>query len=129
MNNIGYLVTLVLSLALLVLLALSWFDVTRATLRLSKLWLILAVSAILVATTVRVIPGGPFLSIHGDILPILSCVALFVIASIALPRSSVPRRMLLISAMLGSLGLTGLIVAKVVSFWREPFARGELVGW
>jgi hypothetical protein len=129
MNSFGYLLTMSLSLGLLLAFALSWSDATRGKLKVSRSWLILALCAVLVVTWVRIIPGGPFLSIHSDILPVAGCAVLFAFATMSLRTSSPAERVLLLFAMLGSVALIGLVVVNVISFWRDPFARGELVGW
>lgn len=129
MNSFGYVLTMGLSLGLLIAFALSWSDATRGKLKVSRCWLILALCAVLVATWVRIIPGGPFISIHSDILPVAGCAVLFAFAAMSLRTSSPPRRVLLLLAMLGSVALTGLVAANIISFWRNPFARGDLLGW
>ena len=129
MNSFGYLLTMGLSLGLLLAFALSWSDAMRRKLKVSRCWIILALCAILVATSGRRIPGGPFISIHSDILPVAGCAALFAFAAMSLRTSSRERRVLLFFPMLGSVALSALAVVNVISFWRDPFARGDLVGW
>ena len=128
----GYSELIVFSLiavALSFLMALSCFDAAERRLNPSKCWIILALAALLSATSVKIIPGGPFLSIHSEILPAVACLLAFFLAAMALRNSSPARRLLFIGAMGFSLGLTGIIIASVVSFCRSPFARGDLFGW
>ena len=129
MSIAGYIVTVTLSVGLVLLLRQGWSDLARAELRVSTCWLIVVLSRVLVATTGRIIPGGPFVSVHGDILPVLGCVALLALGAMGSRAVSPKRRMGFRLAMLASLGLIGLVVASLASFWRDPFARGPFLQW
>ena len=128
-NIAGCIVTLMLAAGMALLIAQAWSDISHERVRLVTFWIIVAFSGILVATTARIIPGGPFISVHTDILPSLGCLALLVIGGMGLRRVSPQRRFILSCAMAVSFALIGVVIANVVAFWREPFARGVLLGW
>src|SRR5579864_8000460 len=129
MNIPGYVLTSVLSLAMLWMLALAFSQISHAPVRVSTCWLIVALSGVLVGTTGRIIPGGPFVSFHGDILPVVGCAATLAVSAITFRAISQERRLILGSAMLASLVVIGVVVTNVLSFWNEPFARGAILAW
>ncbi len=129
MNTAGYLVTACLSVGLVLLLALLWSDLHRAKPRLARFWFIVALSGALIATTGRLIPGGPFLSVHGDILPVVGCLALLAYGAKGFRVIDPDLRLVLAFAMLASVGMIAVVVANVLSFWKDPFARGALLAW
>ena len=85
-------------------------------------------STFLVATDVRIIPGGPF-SIHANLLPAICCLAMSGFAVRAFRADSTARRVGLMFIILSSGCIVALVVVDVVSFWRDRFARGALFGW
>ncbi|MCX6926811.1 MAG: hypothetical protein NT154_26945 [Verrucomicrobia bacterium] len=129
MNTTGYIITATLSVGLLLLLAVSGADLAHARLRVSACWLIVALSGILIATTGRLIPGGPFVSLHSDVFPVVGCIALLAFGAVGFRFISAERRLVLVFAMLASIGLIGVVVTNVLAFWRDPFARGALFAW
>ena len=129
MNTFGYVLTLTLSLAMIVKLALSCSQVAHSKLRVSTCWWVVALAGALVATTARVIPGGPFLSIHSDILPVIGCATVLTLGTITFRAISAERRLGLIAAMITALALIGVVIANVLLFWKTPFARGAMFAW
>jgi hypothetical protein len=118
-----------LAAGMALLVAQAWSDISHERVRLVTFWIIVAFSGILVATAARIIPGGPFISVHADILPLLGCLALLVFGGMGLRRISTQRPLILSCAMGVSLALIAVVITNVVAFWREPFARGALFGW
>jgi len=86
-------------------------------------------SSLLLATDGKVIPGGPFVSIHAEILPVLCCLAVLFFAAQDFRTSSTIRRIGFSILALVSLGNIGLIVWFIMGFCQNRFARGDLVGW
>ncbi len=129
MNTAGYLVTACLSVGLVLLLALVWSDLHGAKPRLVRFWLIVFLSGALIATRGRLIPGGPLLSVHGAILPAVGCLALLAYGARGFRAIDPDLRLVLAFAMLASAGMIAVVVANVLSFWKDPFARGALLAW
>jgi hypothetical protein len=83
----------------------------------------------LLATDGRIIPGGPFFSIHGEIIPVGGCLVILWSVGRAFRSASIVRRVGLSLLALFSAGIITLATAINVAFWFEPHARGDLVGW
>lgn len=77
--------------------------------------------------TTRSVPGGPFLSLTGDIVPAaLSIIAIwlgFAVLQCGKPSMMIAAYILII---LASIAL-GLICVDVLEFWLLPHARGPLM--
>ena len=123
------LVTGVCALALLGLLVRFHLQAKRTGLSLWSGWAVILMSLLCLATTVRIIPGGPFISAHADILPAISCIVVLVSCVRVVQISSVGRRIGLLFAGLGSVGVILLVVTDIVTFWQNRFARGGMLGW
>ena len=72
-------------------------------------------------------PGGPFISLLGDLLPSLLCCGVIASAWRSLRHGPLPRRLFVALIVLGAAALLNWIVAGVVSFWLRPYARGALI--
>ena len=90
---------------------------------------VLIVAAALSITAGRMVPGGPFISIHADVVPVLACAAAFHFAWRSLRPSPVGRRIALACILSVSVAIIFFIVSDVVSFWFRPYARGTLIAW
>jgi hypothetical protein len=90
---------------------------------------LLIVAASLTVTVGRMVPGGPFISLHADVLPVVACAAAFHLAWRSLRPSSGGRRVALACILLISVAIIFFKVADVVSFWFRPYARGTLIAW
>lgn len=88
---------------------------------------VLIVAAVLSLTVGRMVPGGPFISIHADVVPVLACAAVFHLAWRSLRPSPVGRRIALACILLVSVAIIFFKVSDVVSFWFRPYARGTLI--
>jgi len=129
MNDMGILLTGTGSLGLLLVLARSRLELNRSK---TSFWGCLAViflSLFLIAANVRIIPGGPFVSIHADVLPVVSCLTMSVFAVQGFRASSIGRRVGLSLMVLVSAATIAFAVAEVASFCHNRFARGALFGW
>ncbi|MBL8849326.1 MAG: hypothetical protein JNG89_06560 [Planctomycetaceae bacterium] len=74
----------------------------------------------------KIVPGGPFISLTGEALPIALFAASIVTAVRGLRRSPV---WLLLAAwsVLSAAGI-GFVLDGIVRFWFRPYARGDLLG-
>jgi hypothetical protein len=72
-------------------------------------------------------PGGPFISILGDLLPSLTCCGVIAWAWRSLRHGPLWRRLLVAIIALAAAALINLIAARVVSFWLAPYSRGALI--
>jgi hypothetical protein len=79
--------------------------------------------------SIKMIPGGPFISFRGDILPHL-------LTGIALVLALFHYRSYTIQKRIGALFAGGLAIAFSIviafgtnSFFQNPYARGDFFGW
>jgi hypothetical protein len=86
-------------------------------------------SVLMLATDSKIIPGGPFVSVHGEILPAVSCLAMLFLVVRDFRTATTARRIGLSFLAFVSVSIIFLVVFIVVSFCRERFARGALFGW
>jgi hypothetical protein len=88
---------------------------------------VLTVAAVLSISVGRMIPRGPFISIHADVVPVLVSTAAFHFAWRSLRPSPVGRRIALACILLVSVAIIFFNVSDVVLFWFRPHARGTLI--
>lgn len=76
----------------------------------------------------KIIPGGPFISFTGDILPHGFTAAAVVVCFRSYRSSSTGQRviLLILAGLAASLSL--LTISSTYSFWTRPYARGSLFG-
>ena len=90
---------------------------------------LLSVVALISAGSVKTIPGGPFISLTGDVLPFAAAVS----ALWLLPRIVSRARLMtkLVGLAFGIIATVALlaVVAGVIGFWLRPAARGDLFGF
>ena len=89
---------------------------------------LILVSMLLFATDGKIIPGGPFVSVHAEIVPVLCCLAVLFFIARDFRAASIARRVGLSFLALVSVGIIALVVQFVVSFWCGRFSRGALFG-
>ena len=77
---------------------------------------------------VKVIPGGPFVSITGDVIPISSAIIAIYHGLICLRSRSLPVKLSALTFILLSTVGLGLNIRFVLSFWLNRYARGDLIG-
>jgi len=87
------------------------------------------VSLLLVVTDVKVVPGGPFVSVHAEIIPCLCCLAVLFFVVRDFRAASIGRRVVLSFLALVSAGIIALVSQIVISFCLDRFSRGALIGW
>ena len=76
----------------------------------------------------KVIPGGPFISIFGEAIPLLFfLISLFLEIKLYVAASSKSRIWILLLMGLTIL-LIGFILFNNLTFWFNPHARGQLFG-
>jgi hypothetical protein len=98
-------------------------------LTLGALSVVVLMSGALSGTVGRVVPGGPFVSIHADVIPAVTCLGVIVFVWRALRRAPVLVRFGAACVVLGSALVVILIIQDVMMFWLRPYARGVLVAW
>jgi hypothetical protein len=91
--------------------------------------IVFASAMLVIAGGGRVIPGGPFISIHADVIPGAACC--FVIAKQFrfLRRFSAERQAFSVLLILAAAAILFYVVADVVGFAMRPYARGDLIRW
>lgn len=75
------------------------------------------------------IPGGPFISITGNILPVIIAFMTLFITIDAYPHSGITKRiiMLILTGFAYLLAIAAIL--SVYDFWMDPYARGRLIGF
>jgi hypothetical protein len=77
----------------------------------------------------KVIPGSPFISIFGELIPLLIFIFfLFVEVGLYTKSVSVSRFWVILLIILTIL-LMGMIIFNNLSFWFKPHSRGQLFGF
>jgi hypothetical protein len=98
----------------------------------SSLWICLAlisISVLLVLTDGKRIPGGPFVSFHAEVLPVVGCLAVLFFVARDFRAVTIARRAALSVFAFISVGVIALVIQFILSFWHEPSSRGVLFGW
>ena len=94
-----------------------------------RICLTLILVSILLVTDGKIVPGGPFVSVHAEIVPVMCCLAVLFYVVRDFRAASIGRRIGLSFLALGSVGVIALVIQTIVSFCQDRFARGTLVGW
>jgi hypothetical protein len=76
----------------------------------------------------KVNPGGPFLSVTGDLVPCALCLAIFACGVLSLRSASAVFRVILLVLLLLTTVFLASVVEGVILFWFWPYARGALIG-
>jgi hypothetical protein len=90
---------------------------------------IILLSLLLSVTRVSVVPGGPFISLHAEVLPVLGCLTLMIVAVRTLCQYSTIRLIGVFLMAMAAAGIAGLIIGNIITFWRDHYPRGTIVGW
>lgn len=83
----------------------------------------------LAATDAKTNPGGPFVSIHAELFPIVICLSVLFFLVRNFQAASTARRVGISILAMISLGTIALAVSAIVMFCRHINARGDLLGW
>lgn len=86
-------------------------------------------TAFLATSGIKVVPGGPFISLHADVAPAVLSVAFVAVAWRSLRHGPLLRRLTVALLTLCAVMVLILVLDSVISFWLRPHARGVLVGW
>jgi hypothetical protein len=90
----------------------------------------LALAGLLAASSpAKVVPGGPFLSFIGDIIPAFVCVAVAVFGFASLRSTRGGALAIVCLLILLATALFGSIAKDVILFWFRPYARGTVIGF
>jgi hypothetical protein len=74
-------------------------------------------------------PGGPFISIHANIIPAVACLAVIVSIWPALRTARPILRFCSACVILGSALVVIFVAQDIMMFWLRPYARGALFAW
>ena len=91
--------------------------------------LVVVVAALLTLTEVRMIPGGPFISVRSDLTPFVSCIAAIAVSWRSLRHGRFARRLGVAAVVLFAAAVAIVAADSVMSFWLLPYAHGATVGW
>jgi hypothetical protein len=76
----------------------------------------------------RINPGGPFISLIGDILPTALAVAAIGYCFAAMRRAGIPVTVTALVIITVATIAIGNVFSSIVAFWFRPTARGDLLG-
>jgi hypothetical protein len=77
----------------------------------------------------HVIPGGPFISIHANVIPAVACLGVIAVVWRALRKGHALMRFCAASLILGSGLVVILVIQDIMMFWLRPYARGVPFAW
>jgi hypothetical protein len=86
-------------------------------------------SAFLTRTGGKIVPGGPFISLHADVAPAVLSIAVAAFGWRSLRHGPPWRRFVLALLVLSAVAILFLVLDTVILFWLRPYARGDLVSW
>lgn len=76
----------------------------------------------------KIVPGGPFVSILGEALPIIFFTATIVSSVCELRYANAWMKLMLWLMSMHSAAGIGLLIDGIIRFWFRPYARGDLLG-
>jgi hypothetical protein len=76
----------------------------------------------------RINPGGPFISLIGDVLPTALAVAAIGYSFAAMRRAEIPVTVTALVIITVAAIAIGNVLSSIVAFWFRPTARGDLFG-
>ena len=128
MNTSGKLIA---SFSALILVVLVWLSVHEASQLRASLyaWFAVAIATVLLATSSRIIPGGPFISTSANIVPAMSCMVLMISSAQRARTASPGSRLSSVCLFLFAIGVVLLVAWDITSFRSIQGARGQLIGW
>jgi hypothetical protein len=77
----------------------------------------------------HLIPGGPFISIHANVIPAVACLAVIVSIWPALRTARPILRFCAAGLILASALVVIFVAQDIMMFWLRPYARGALFAW
>jgi hypothetical protein len=86
-------------------------------------------AGVLSTTGGHVIPGGPFISIHANVIPGVACLAVIAFVWRALRTARGLIRFSAATLILGSALVAIFVIQDIMMFWLRPYARGVLFAW
>src|SRR5262249_16655372 len=77
----------------------------------------------------RIVPGGPFLSVSGDLVPIALCLTILTVCVTWFRGETLAGKVFLLVVMLSATVLLARLLESILLFWFRPYARGVLIDW
>ena len=97
-----------------------------------RFWIMIAIALIASAwggQLSRMVPGGPFISMTTELVPMLAALIAMAIGLSSFRTKDEPTIFLGIIAILISCLTITNVTAAVMEFWVRPAARGAFLGW
>jgi hypothetical protein len=89
----------------------------------------LAVAGVLfLAGPPKSIPGGPYFSVVGEVIPATVCIAALAMGVASIRKAAGGMKIGVSALLLAATVLLAAIVERVILFWFDPHARGALFG-
>jgi hypothetical protein len=82
----------------------------------------------LMCTSAKLTPGGPFISISGDLLPLFGSFFAVLAARRLIHIRRGLRRWASVCLLVAAVGIMCFVIFVVVSWWIRPYSRGYLFG-
>lgn len=89
---------------------------------------LVGISLLIIAFGGKVIPGGPFISVFGELIPLLILVFFLFVEFKLYIRSNLKLRRWFLLVVCFTVLLIGFILFNNLSFWFDPYSRGRLFG-
>ena len=77
----------------------------------------------------KITPGGPFISVFGDIIPFALTIAAMIYGLVGLRSSNTLVEIGAVTAILFATLVMGLHMFLFFHYWFDPYSRGGLIGW
>jgi hypothetical protein len=76
----------------------------------------------------RIVPGGPFVSLTGDILPTIAAVVSIRYSLLTLRGRDIGTKAIAVTCVVVCTFALSNVFRSVLSFWFRPYARGDFFG-
>lgn len=79
-------------------------------------------------TALRIVPGGPFISLHSDVLPTLAALSAIRLGLLTLRGKDTAAKLVsLVFILVATIAISN-VFNSVYLFWHRPYARGDFLG-
>jgi crotonobetainyl-CoA:carnitine CoA-transferase CaiB-like acyl-CoA transferase len=75
------------------------------------------------------IPGGPYVSVIGDVIPTILGSAAIVLGTVSIRKAHGGIQVIVIALSLTAAALLGLVLEGVITFWLDPHAYGRSINF
>ena len=87
------------------------------------------VIALTMSRPMRIVPGGPFLSVSGDLVPLAFCLTILTVCMTWFRGETAAGKVFLLLNIVLATILLAKVLESILLFWFRPYARGVLIDW